>query len=81
MYRWTDDIANLRVICLRKRRKYSRAGRRGDALIEHSEYKVAKQNMKKAIEHSKAEKFEELRRDINNNPWGLGYKLVLNKLC
>ena len=50
-------------------------------MIEHSEHKLAKQNLKNAIEHSKAQKFEELRRDINNNPWGLGYKLVTNKLC
>ncbi|XP_053960468.1 uncharacterized protein LOC128864739 [Anastrepha ludens] len=80
VYWWTDEICGLRQICIKKRRKYTRARRTGLAIEEHAEYKEAKRILKTVIQKSKKEKWEELRRDINQNPWGLGYKIVLNKL-
>lgn len=79
-YWWTDEIRSLRQICLCKRRKYTRARRTGAATKEHEEYKMAKSALKRAITISKKEKWEELRRDINENPWGLGYKIVMKKI-
>lgn len=79
-YWWTDGIRQLRQTCLLKRRKYTRAKKHGPAEDEHAEYKTAKIELKTAIENSKREKWEELRRDINYNPWGLGYKIVMKKL-
>lgn len=80
-YWWTEEIHNLRQICLRKRRKFTRAKRTGAATEEHEEYKIAKSELKFAITSTKKEKWEELRRDVNKNPWGLGYKTVMKKLC
>ncbi|XP_054746791.1 uncharacterized protein LOC129251477 [Anastrepha obliqua] len=80
VYWWTNEIRDLRHTCISKRRKYTRARRTSLATTEHAEYKAAKSTLKTAILESKKEKWEELRRDINQNPWGLGYKLVLNKL-
>lgn len=80
VYWWTDEISNLRRACLRCRRKYTRARRTHAAISEGEEYKRAKKDLKYAILTSKKQKWEELRSDLNNDPWGLGYKLVLKKL-
>lgn len=37
-------------------------------------YKAAKTELKDAIAKAKKDKWEELRNDMNKNPWGLGYK-------
>ncbi|XP_018792198.1 PREDICTED: uncharacterized protein LOC108970924, partial [Bactrocera latifrons] len=47
---------------------------------EYKEYKAAKTELKDAITKTKKDKWEELRNDINQNPWGLGYKIVMKKL-
>ena len=81
-YWWTDEIAALRRVCLRSRRRLARV-RRGDpdaaaaAALEHRE---ARNMLKRAIRRRKKEKWEELRRDVNRDPWGLGYRLVMRKL-
>ena len=80
VYWWTEEIGELRRTCLRKRRKYTRERRRGLAETEATEYKNAKKTLKLAIDKSKKIKFEELRSDLNKDPWGLGYKIVLKKL-
>lgn len=79
VYWWTEEIARLRCICLRRRRKQTRARRTGPAVVETEEYKTAKKELKLAIHTSKRRKWEELRSDINNDPWGLGYKIVMRK--
>lgn len=80
VYWWTDEISNLRRICLRCRRRYTRARRTNAAILEAEEYRNSKRDLKRAILRSKKDKWEELRSELNNDPWGLGYKLVLRKL-
>ncbi|XP_039968158.1 uncharacterized protein LOC120779870 [Bactrocera tryoni] len=80
VYWWTENIAELRRTCLRLRRSYTRSRRRGAAPQEAEQYKAAKKELKHAIDDSKKKKWEELREDINRNPWGLGYKIVMKKL-
>nr|AMS38369.1 hypothetical protein [Bactrocera tryoni] len=80
VYWWTENIAQLRRTCLRLRRSYTRSRRRGAAPQEAEQYKAAKKELKHAIDDSKKKKWEELREDINRNPWGLGYKIVMKKL-
>lgn len=77
---WNDAIAEQRSNCIKLRRRYTRARRRGTAETEHALYKEAKKILAAEIERSKKEKWEELREDINRNPWGLGYKIVMEKL-
>ena len=43
-------------------------------------YKEAKKSLKKAITRKKNQVFQELRVDVNLNPYGLGYKIVMDKL-
>lgn len=80
VYWWTAEIAELRRVCIKKRRKLTRARKHRPASIEAAEFKDAKRALKIAIASSKKAKWEELRSDLNNNPWGLGYKIVLQKL-
>lgn len=79
-YWWSEEIRQLRQLCLHQRRMYTRARRNGPANELAQEYKVARRNLKMAILASKKRKWEELRTDINRDPWGLGYKLVMKKL-
>jgi len=79
-YWWNEEIADLRSACLRCRRKLTRSRRRGPAEAELSAYKTARQALNGAIKTSKKTKWEELRNDINSNPWGMGYKIVMKKL-
>lgn len=80
VYWWTEEIAQLRHACLRSRRRYTRARRTGIATTENEDFKTAKRNLKEAIASSKKQKWEELRNEVNNDPWGLGYKIVMRKL-
>lgn len=80
VYWWNDDITNARRECCRSRRLYTRAKRRGEAESERIAYKEAKKKLQKEIFDSKRKMWEELREDININPWGTGYKIVKEKL-
>lgn len=80
VYWWNDTIDGLRRNCIRQRRKYTRAMRRGMAEAERAGYKEAKRLLGRAIKESKRRQFEDLREDLNRDPWGLGYKIVMKKL-
>lgn len=41
---------------------------------------MSKKELKKAIGKSKRRKREDLRQDVNNDLWGLGYRIVMQKL-
>ena len=79
-YWWTPEIAELRRRCHRARRLAMRARNRPEALGLNQVYKVWKRRMAKAIRQSKARCFRSLGEDVNNDPWGLGYKIVTGKL-
>ena len=81
-YWWTEEIAMLRKVCLQNRRKYTRTRRRsGEAFpSEPEEYKQAKKRLRLAINHSKQRCWDTMIQDINKDPWGLGYRIVMGKL-
>lgn len=80
-YWWTTEIANLRGNCLRLRRLAQRSRRNTpDFHLKTEQYRAARQALKIAIGRSKANKWKELCDDVESDPWGLGYKLVLQKL-
>lgn len=79
-YWWTEEIGQLRRLCHQCRRRYTRARRLGQAIVEAEEFKTARKYLKIAIIESKRSKWEELRSNVNEDPWGLGYKLVIKKL-
>lgn len=79
-YWWTEDIANYRRNCLRLRRRAQRARGGPEVAWRSAEYKVAKKQLRDAIKRSKAENWRSLKEEVDQNPWGLGYKIVTKKL-
>ncbi|XP_044316451.1 uncharacterized protein LOC123037861 [Drosophila rhopaloa] len=80
VYWWTDEISALRETSLRYRRHLTRARRSGNFATQEEEYKKAKKLLNIAIRISKRNKWKSLCNDVNKDPWGLGYKLVMKKL-
>lgn len=81
-YWWTDEVAEQRKWCLKCRRKATRTRRRGEteAAAAAQLYKQAKKGLRKIILKSKRASWEMLRSEIELDPWGLGYKVVMKKL-
>lgn len=80
-YWWNNEIADMRKNCLRLRRLAQRARRNTvDFQLKTEQYRVARHALKFSIIKSKTQKWKELCEDVNNDPWGLGYKIVLQKL-
>nr|XP_034838764.1 uncharacterized protein LOC117994898 [Maniola hyperantus] len=85
VYWWSEDIAQLRRICLRSRRQYTRARRRRRSTAEatavaYSAYREATKTLQVAIANAKARSWRELLEGLDRDPWGRPYKIVLGKL-
>lgn len=82
-YWWTAEIVELRRSCNRRRRHLTRVNRRGsveDKLEASSEYKEARKNLRKAIWSSKKTAWKGLLDDLDADPWGRPYKMVIKKM-
>lgn len=79
-YWWNDEIAELRKTCLMKRRRAQRAKIKSETSSRSSEHKDAKKHLRQAIKHSKSQCWKSLINDVDRDPWGLGYKIVMKKL-
>uniref|UniRef100_A0A2S2P488 Reverse transcriptase domain-containing protein n=1 Tax=Schizaphis graminum TaxID=13262 RepID=A0A2S2P488_SCHGA len=80
---WSQDIANLRAICLAARRKYKRCRNNetlGQREIKHLEYKEARKKLKREIKKSKKASWDNLCNQVETDSWGLPYKIVTKKL-
>lgn len=85
VYWWNEDILRLRRTLIASRRAWTRSRRRLLSSDPHyrmvfSTYKKAKKNLKKAIRRAKGFAWRELIQNLNDDPWGLPFKLVLSKL-
>lgn len=84
MYWWSAEIESLRRQAIRTRRVWTRSRQRGchPEVVEANrhEYKEDKKALGTAISRAKAKAWEELLSDLNEDPWGLAYKLVRGKL-
>lgn len=79
-YWWTLEIAGLRKRCNGLRRAAQRARDRPNANYISALHKAAKRELRGAIKRSKLRCWRELCRDVDDDPWGMGYKLVIQKL-
>lgn len=80
-YWWTEDIAFLRRKCLYLRRRAQRARKRGrNGAQEVADHKSANKELRRAIRQSQDRCWKKLIEDVNCDPWGLGYKIVTQKL-
>lgn len=85
VYWWSEQIAELRAVCLRARRQYTRARRRRSAgaterEARYAEYRDATVTLQRAIAESKARNWKALVDELDRDPWGRPYKTVLGKL-
>lgn len=82
-YWWSAGISVLRAMCTRSRRRLTRLRRRGPSQRRDSaeaEYRTAKRALKAAIKEAKGKAWKELIKTIEEDPWRLPYRLVLNRL-
>lgn len=80
VYWWTDEIADLRQACIRARRLATRARIPADYNRKAEAYRAARKSLRRAINQSKHDCWRKLRVDVDSDPWGLGYKIVTQKL-
>lgn len=82
-YWWNEAVAVARNECIRARRRAMRRARNlsvADREIYYRNYKSAKRVLRIEIRKAKALAWQELIDEIDINPWGLAYKIVLNRL-
>jgi hypothetical protein len=80
-YWWTDDITELRKDCRKKRRAYQRTTRDDhQRAVKQEEYARARKMLRKQIGRSKREKWRDLCEDLERDPFGQGYKIVMSQL-
>lgn len=81
VYWWNNNIDSLRKACIKARRKMTRARKNGLLLESRiKEYKEAKTSLKEEINKSKRENWVKICEDVNEDVWGLGYKIVTGKI-
>lgn len=83
MYWWSGDIAEDGKDCIRTYRKLKRRIRiqgANGAQEEIDEYKEKKRNLRNLIRKSKERAWGELCTAVENDPWGLPYRIVSGKL-
>lgn len=80
VYWWNENIAELRRECIKARRKFTRSRGRPDNFVHHDNLRKAKKALKVAIKQSKRACFLDICDDLENNPFGLAYKIVMKKL-
>lgn len=80
---WNEEIADLRRTTISARRRYQRAGRRAN-LAERSEafasYNQLRKDLRLAIRKSQEDSWKALCQEVDNDPWGVPYKLVTKRL-
>lgn len=84
VYWWNEDIAQQRKRCLVWRRKMTRAHNNADTVEEYEatrvEYKTAKRELKALIRSAKKNKWTEICDAVEEDPCGIGYKIVAKAL-
>ncbi|XP_011641034.1 uncharacterized protein LOC105429624 [Pogonomyrmex barbatus] len=84
-YWWNEEIAELCKLCIQTRRKLTRDRRRKDRNPQQYEdlrlqYSQRSRNMRNAISRSQKLAWSELLEEINSNPWGRPYLVIMKKI-
>jgi len=78
---WSEEISDLRKAAVKARRRLTKSRQKStQSDIDLTNYKLAKKALRAAIKKAKGKAWNELILTIDKDPWGLPYKLVLNKL-
>lgn len=80
---WCDALLFARSKCIRARKRVTRLRRRGlrpDREAAENDYRLIRQTLRLEICMVKVRSWQELVESVNKDPWGLPYKLVLDRL-
>jgi len=80
---WTEEIAELRRKCLALRRVYQRfLKREGHPRTQEARFNFisARRSLRTAIREAKKKSWSALCDQVNEDPWGTPYKIVMGKL-
>lgn len=82
VYWWSARIAELRS-CIKKKREWTRVWKNGGGEVNElrrENYREARKVLRNEIRKAKNTAWAELVQDVDRDPWGLAYKVVLKKL-
>lgn len=82
-YWWSQEIADARTVCMQRKRKLTRSRKKGKGMFIgelYDQYRMARRELRVLIKKAKERAWSELIGSIEGDPWGLPYKIVLNKL-
>lgn len=84
-YWWNMEIADLRKRCTKARRKLMRLRenrRETNAQIEEVriEYRQVRSRMRRMIRTAKIRAWQDMVKELNRDPWGRPYRMVLNQM-
>ena len=79
-YWWCDELGAMRSRCLRARRAMQRARNQEEREERRETLRELKLELKRAIATSKRERFKELLREVEDNPWGNAYRIITTRL-
>jgi len=81
VYWWSEEISQARRRCLAARRLLTRVrGRGGSCTNLEDVYKKSRSTLCKLIKRSKAKAWESLIDTLEDDPWGLPYRIVMDRL-
>lgn len=80
VYWWNETISALRKLCIRAKRLSQRNRKKPHSEQRMAEYKEARQKLKKAIKESKKETWKNLLGEVDSDPFGRPYKVVMSRL-
>jgi len=81
VYWWNEVVAHARRHCVAVRRMLTRWKRRGGRCEDLAElYRRARSDLCKSIKKAKSEAWGALIQTLDENPWGLLYRVVMNRL-
>ncbi|XP_071652524.1 uncharacterized protein [Temnothorax longispinosus] len=82
-YWWSREIAGLRRSAIAARRAWSRARNKDtpdEVARKRMAFQLANQELKSEIRKAKTKSWQELVRTLDDDPWGLPYRIVINRL-
>lgn len=79
---WSDKVAAARRCCIGKRRAWIRAKRTASLMTpeKYRLYRIARNALRLEIRRAKAKAWSDLVLSVEDDPWGLPYKLVMGRL-
>lgn len=80
VYWWNSEIAEQRKACLAARRTAQRKKNVDERRAAQDDYRQEKRKLKKLIEKSKNDSWQRVCVEVEQDVWGLGYKIVMKKL-